>query len=256
MADDYAVIGGDASYITKQGEALAAKILASKGTLTFTRARVGNGSLPGEMTPYLMTDCNGYICDAKIEGVTNPYEGQVCLGVQLTSIGLPAGIDITNLAIMAEDPDTGGEVCYCYVALHTKPQWVRPDKESVNTLARFLVFILVSGVQIVDAWINPDVLITFDQMETYFETIVRPACFEDAKYYVDFIHNLNYPGDPDMEEHPWLQRSIRSLWDMVNKLLELFNGQGSAPFYWDVGIIEGWEIEEGVINLTDGRVEC
>jgi len=247
---DYAVIGDDASFITQQGEALAAKILAAKGTLTFTRAQVGTGPMPEGMTPYLMTGCNGYVCDAKIEGVTNPYDGQVCLGVQITSIGLPEGIDITNIAIMAEDPDTGNEVCYNYVSLHKEPQWVRPEKESVNTLARFLIFILVSGIQIVEAMINPDVLITFDQMENYFEKIVRPACFDDARHYVDFIHNL------DIEAHPWLKRSLQALQDMVNKLLEMFNGQGSAPFYWDIGIEYGWEIEKGVINLTDGRLEC
>jgi len=56
---DYTVIGNDASYITQQGEALAAKILATKGTLRFTRAQVGTGDMPEGMTPYLMTGCNG-----------------------------------------------------------------------------------------------------------------------------------------------------------------------------------------------------
>jgi len=247
---DYTVIGDDASFITREGEILTVKILASKGVLRFTRAQVGSGPMPEGMTPYQMTGCNGYVCDAKIEGVTNPFDGEVCLGVQLSSIGLPEGLDVTNIAVMAEDVETGGEACYCYFALHQKPQPIRPEGESVNTLARFLIFILVSGVQLVEAVINPDCLITRDQMEGYFEMIVRPACLADAQHYVDFIHNV------DAEAHPWLKQSMQSLRSEVDKLMEMFNGSGSAPFYWDLGVPEGWEIEKGVINLAQNRVEC
>jgi hypothetical protein len=247
MADH--IIGNDASYLTKDGEALVAKLMASKTKLLLTGVQVGTGDMPTGAIPYNMTGANGYACEAMIEGVTNPSDGKSMIGVQLTSIGLPGGLNVTNLAIMAEDPDKG-EICYNYISLHQHPQWIRPERESVNTLARFLCYIEVSGVPIVEAMINPDVLITYDQMEAYAIKVIWPKALEDAKYYVDMIHNL------DIEAHPWLRRYLDSLQKSIDKLMEMFNGQGSAPFYWDIGITSGWEIEKGVINLADGRVEC
>ncbi|MCL2644088.1 MAG: hypothetical protein FWD51_01345 [Betaproteobacteria bacterium] len=246
---DYTIIGKDASYPTKQGEALIAKLMASKGTLELTNVQVGTGDMPESMIPYEMTGANGYICDAMIEGVTNPCDGQSMIGIQLTSIGLPEGANVTNLAIMARDPELG-EICYNYVSLHEHPQWIRPDRESVNTLARFLVYILVSGIPIVEAVINPDVLITYDQMEAYTIKVIWPKAFEDAQYYVDQVHNL------DIEAHPWLRKYMKTLEDKLDKIMEMFNGQGSTPFFWDPTITIGWEVEEGVINLAENRVEC
>ena len=246
---DYEIIGKDASYVTRDGEALIAKLMASKNKLELVEVQVGDGDMPEGKTPYDMTGANNYIVDAQIEGVTNPLDGQAAIGVQLTSIGFPEeGKDVTNLAVMAKDPDKG-KICYCYVSLHLKPQWVRPERESINTLARFLIYFFVSGIPIVEAMIHPDVLLTFDQLEEYTVKIIWPKALEEAKYYVDYVHNL------DIEAHPWLRKYLKSLEDQIAEILKMFGGQGSTNFFFDFTALTGLQLTRGVWNTAANRIE-
>jgi len=129
MAQLYA----DGSYLTEKGKALIAKLLASKGQLTFTKVTVGSGTVPEGLTPEKMTNLAHYEMDGMIAAIDNPQSGEVSVVAQVISLGLEQGFNATELMLWAADPDEG-----------------------VNKLATFTLITVVSGVALVSAIIHPD----------------------------------------------------------------------------------------------------
>jgi hypothetical protein len=240
----------DGAYLTQSGEALIAKILAQKGGLRFMGVGVGNGDIQEGHSPYNAIEPNGYLMDAEIEYVTNPVNGTAQVGIQISSIGVEYGFYITNLVLYAEDPESG-KVAYAYFAQHEHPQWIRPEGEAVNSFARFELAIIVSGVQLLRADINPNVFITRDQMEIYFETEVRPLCLADAIKYVEKEHNK----DPNPLAHPDIRRGVRSNTNRLEEIEKILNGQGSSSFFYDFVDILDVDLQKGVWNEELNRLE-
>ena len=61
----------DGSYLTEKGNALIGKLLASEGTLKFTKVTAGDGSIPSGKSPEGMTELGNYVTDGLIASVSS-----------------------------------------------------------------------------------------------------------------------------------------------------------------------------------------
>lgn len=149
----------DGSYGSLTGVALLGKILAGRCGMKYTRAAVGKGTIPDDMTPKAMTGCADYVMDAKIAAVTNPVDGECQVTVQIKSDDVETGFYLTNIVLFAEDPDEG-DVAYTYLSLENEPEWIRPASSIVGKLATFDLIAVVGDVDAVEANIDPDAVAT------------------------------------------------------------------------------------------------
>lgn len=161
-----AVTYADGSYITRQGTDLIAKLLASRGELRFTRATVGDGTVPEGKTPEEMTDLAHYRKDGMIAAIENPGTGEASVAIQVNSEELDEGINCTEIVLWAEDPDLG-EIAYTYFALAQHPEWIRPETDPVQKLATFTLITIVSQVALVSAEIHPDAFAKASDLAKY-----------------------------------------------------------------------------------------
>lgn len=149
----------DGSYGSMSGIALIAKVLAGRCRMKYTRAALGKGVIPDDMTPKTMTGCADYVMDAMIAEVSNPVDGECQVTVQIKSDNVEKGFYATNIVLFAEDPDEG-EVPYTYLSLENEPEWIRPASSIVGKLATFDIIAAVGDVDVVEAVIDPDALMT------------------------------------------------------------------------------------------------
>lgn len=149
----------DGSYGSLSGVALIAKVLAGRCRMKYTRAAVGKGTIPDDMTPKTMTGCADYVMDAIIAEVSNPVNGECQVTIQIKSDKVEKGFYATNIVLFAEDPDDG-EVPYTYLSLENEPEWIRPASSIVGKLATFDIIAAVGDVDVVEAVIDPDALMT------------------------------------------------------------------------------------------------
>ena len=102
----------------------------------------------------------------------NPGSGEVRVSIQVSSLGVSVGFFVKEIGIFATDPDLG-EILYAYVSMPDKPQWIRPEGASINTLAIFDVYVAVSRAAEVTAQICPSAMVhisDFESYKTYVET--------------------------------------------------------------------------------------
>jgi hypothetical protein len=241
------ILGGQIASITQDGEALIAELIAAKQPIEFTRAQIGGGPMPEGQQPYTMTGASGYVMEAMIEGASNPRRGFSVVGIQVSSLDVLDGFGATNVALMAQHG--ASEICYAYLSLHDHPEWIYPDESGTNKLARFLLGVEVRSVPIVNAVINPDVLITFEQMQSYFINTVLPVCLSEIQRVVYEEH------DPDPEAHEPLQALLRRLSNRIDAIEKLYGGRVSQDFLFDFMNLTGIQLDQGVYNIALRRIE-
>ena len=154
----------DGCYGSLKGIALIAKVLAGRCKMHYTRVAVGKGVIPEDMTPKTMTEPAEYVMDAVISSVTNPVDGECQVSVQINSANVETGFYATGLLLYAEDPDEG-EVPYTYLVLEGEPEWIRPASSIVGKLAFFDIIAAVGDIDKVSATIDPDALVTHEELE-------------------------------------------------------------------------------------------
>lgn len=154
----------DGSYGSLAGVTLLGKVLAGRCGMRYTRAAVGNGTIPDGETPKTMSGPAGYVMDAQISGVTNPVDGECQVTVQIKSDNVETGFYCTGIVLYAEDPDEG-EVPYTYLCLENEPEWIRPASSIVGKLATFDLIAAVGDVDLVVANIDPDSIVTYSMAE-------------------------------------------------------------------------------------------
>lgn len=162
----------DCAVITNLGHALLGKVLAGKSGIHFTRASVGDGVISEGKSPEELTELVHEIKAGDISGVDNPGSGEVRVSIQVSSLGVSVGFFVKEIGIFATDPDLG-EILYAYVGMPDKPQWIRPEGASINTLAIFDVYVAVSRAAEVTAQICPSAMVhisDFESYKTYVET--------------------------------------------------------------------------------------
>lgn len=156
----------DGSYLTEKGNALIGKLLATEGTLKFTKVTAGDGSIPSGRSPESMTALGNYVTDGLIASVGSSGTGEASVVVQISSIDLAQGFSCTELGLWAEDPDEG-DILYAYLCLQQHPEWIRADADAVNKLATFTIVTIVKNVALVTAIINPEAFATMDDLAKY-----------------------------------------------------------------------------------------
>lgn len=156
----------DGSYLTEKGNALIGKLLATEGTLKFTKVTAGDGSIPSGKSPESMTALGNYVTDGLIASVGSSGTGEASVVVQISSIDLAQGFSCTELGLWAEDPDEG-DILYAYLCLQQHPEWIRADADAVNKLATFTIVTIVKNVALVTAIINPEAFATMDDLAKY-----------------------------------------------------------------------------------------
>ena len=154
----------DGCYGSLKGIALIAKVLAGRCKMHYTRVAVGKGVIPEDMTPKTMTEPAEYVMDAVISSVTNAVDGECQVSVQINSANVETGFYATGLLLYAEDPDEG-EVPYTYLVLEGEPEWIRPASSIVGKLAFFDIIAAVGDIDKVSATIDPDALVTHEELE-------------------------------------------------------------------------------------------
>lgn len=154
----------DGCYGSLKGIALIAKVLAGRCKMHYTRVAVGKGVIPEDMTPKTMTEPAEYVMDAVISSVTNPVDGECQVSVQINSANVETGFYATGLLLYAEDPDEG-EVPCTYLVLEGEPEWIRPASSIVGKLAFFDIIAAVGDIDKVSATIDPDALVTHEELE-------------------------------------------------------------------------------------------
>ena len=156
----------DGSYLTEKGNALIGKLLATEGTLKFTKVTAGDGSIPSGRSPESMTTLGNYVTDGLIASVESSGTGEASVVVQISSIDLAQGFSCTELGLWAEDPDEG-DILYAYLCLQQHPEWITADAAAVNKLATFTIVTIVKNVALVTAIINPEAFATMDDLAKY-----------------------------------------------------------------------------------------
>lgn len=156
----------DCAVITNLGHALLGKVLAGKSGIHFTRASVGDGVISEGKSPEELTELVHEIKAGDISGVDNPGSGEVRVSIQVSSLGVSVGFFVKEIGIFATDPDLG-EILYAYVGMPDKPQWIRPEGASINTLAIFDVYVAVSRAAEVTAQICPSAMVHISDFESY-----------------------------------------------------------------------------------------
>lgn len=150
----------DGSYQCLPGPALIAKVLAGRCKMNYTRAAVGQGTIPADISPKTLTEPPDYVMDAKIAAVTNPVDGECQVTVQINSSDVETGFYAMGILLYAEDPDLG-EVPYTYLKLEDGLEWIRPASSAVGKLATFDLIAAVGAVDAVSANIDPDAIATY-----------------------------------------------------------------------------------------------
>ena len=152
----------DGSYLTQQGIELIAKLLASNGSLTFTKATIGSGTLPAGIAPDTMTDLVNYEAVGMISSVIHSGN-EAAIIVQVSSTGLTVGFSASELMLYADDPDVG-EIAYTYLVLADRPEWIRPEDDPITKIASFTLIAVVGNVAEVKAIIDPDAFASADAL--------------------------------------------------------------------------------------------
>lgn len=158
----------DGSYGSVTGLTLLGKVLAGRCSMKYTKAAVGNGTIPDGKTPKTMTGPAGYVMDAKIASITNPVNGECQVTLQIRSDDVETGFYATNIVLYAEDPDEG-DVPYTYLSLENEPEWIRPASSIVGKLATFDLIAAVGDVDAVTAIIDPEAVATVACVEELIE---------------------------------------------------------------------------------------
>lgn len=209
----------DGSYITKQGTALIAKVLASDGQtgLHITKATVGKGQLPSDTAPGDMTALADEVMEGRIASLENNNNGEVSIVVQVASA--QTAFVLTEIGLWAEDPDLG-EILYTYVVLKESPEVIRAAEAAVNKLAVFTIVTIVDSVALVSVEINQDSFVSKDEVENIVNTIL-----------VDYVPN---PHTHEISE--------------INVLQEQLSTKATTALYLVEIPTEGWS--EGTDQYT------
>lgn len=225
----------DGSYLTEKGNALIGKLLASEGTLKFTKVTAGDGSIPSGKSPEGMTELGNYVTDGLIASVSSSATGEASVVVQISSIDLAQGFSCTELGLWAEDPDEG-DILYAYLYLQQHPEWIRADADAVNKLATFTIVTIVKNVALVTAVINPDAFATMADLANY--------------ALIGHGHEIS--------DIAGLQEILDDYGDEIDLLSDLISGDmpGGITFSADFATLSNVTIIDGVWNQTARLIEA
>ena len=147
------------TFITRKGLNLITKLVAAKGTLSFSRAAVGTGKPPEGYSPDSMISLSSYKMDAEIADY-GIQEDKAYVTMQVSSDQVEEGFLLTEVGLYATDPDEG-EILYAYMDISTDPTYIYANGSANRTkYAEFTLYVLVGTVEKVTAAVTSGSIIT------------------------------------------------------------------------------------------------
>lgn len=160
MANENA-IQATGTFVTRKGLSLITKLVATKGTLSFSRGAVGVGRPPEGYSPDSMIALSSYKMDAEIADY-GVQDDRAFVTLQISSDQVAEGFLLTEVGLYATDPDEG-EVLYAYMDISTDPTYIYANGSATRTkFAEFTLYVLIGTVERVTAAVTPGSIITKD----------------------------------------------------------------------------------------------
>ena len=128
--------------LTNLGSAYLAKCMANKTGVTFTKIKVGNGSIPGGQTGQTTTDLYGFKKEVEILA-KEQVDTALKLTLLLNNLDVAAGFYVKEMGIYIQDDD-GKEKLYWYIN-KDNPSYL-PDKNTPSN-HRYNLYLEVTPVE-------------------------------------------------------------------------------------------------------------
>lgn len=153
------------AYLTSAGLAVLNKVIAAKGTLTFTKAELGSGVVTGEAACRARTSLANKVTDASLVSVD--FEGgEAVITTQYSNAGLGTGFFVNEIGIYVKDPTTSNSVLYCYVTFGDNPDWIAPAS-SAQYVRTYDVVTIISSAASVAITASPSAMVTQKEFDEY-----------------------------------------------------------------------------------------
>ena len=169
-----------AAYLTTAGVMVLNKVMASHGSLRFTKAELGDGECTSEAECRARTSLKKKVADAIFAGAR--FEGgEAKLTVQYINTNLETGFFVDEIGIYVQDPDTSEQVLYCYATFGDTPDWIAPKTSAIYTRS-YDITTIISNVDSVQVNISPSALIdnqTFNDALNYVNTALKAIAIEN-----------------------------------------------------------------------------
>ena len=207
--------------LTNLGSAYLAKCMANKTGVTFTKIKVGNGSIPGEKTGQTTTDLYGFKKEVEILA-KEQVDTAIKLTLLLNNLDVVAGFYVKEMGIYIQDGDE--EKLYWYIN-KDNPSYL-PDKNTPSN-HRYNLYLEVTPV------------------ETTVVNFTGQDLLADKKYVDDSIKNFQTENNAVIEN---LRNTINTKLTKGN----LPAGIPDAKAFYD--LIEkgyGAELDENLFYLND-----
>lgn len=157
------------AYLTSAGLSVLNKIIAAKGTLTFTKAELGSGKVTGEAACRARTSLVSKVTDASLVSVA--YEGgEAVVTTQYSNAGRGTGFFVNEIGIYVKDPTSSNSVLYCYVTFGDNPDWIAPAS-SAQYVRTYDVVTIISSAASVQVQASPSAMVTQKEFDEYARTI-------------------------------------------------------------------------------------
>lgn len=171
--------------ITQSGKALLTKELANKETLMFTRLAIGDGLISNEQKLSDMKTMSHEVLSLPVQKYTWNKSDAVILTAQYTSKDFTSTIQYRELAVFADDPDTG-EILFCY-GYADNPEELLPNG-SVGGIEKVIEAVIPIKEDVnIAAYIQADTAISYAD---YSELIRK----------VDYSYNLSTDNKRRLDE--------------------------------------------------------
>lgn len=266
-------MGYETCVTTKGWELLGELIAAASGPgempmLQFLRVKYGKGILPAGVDPKDLDDVLVHVADGTstkpiVEVIRRPDgSAEKCVISMVVEYAsgkrMPEGFispaDITEPFYLSEftvmTSDTQGkEIAFLRGDLVDCAMLITPFSQGALDVRQFQIEVIITDELEVSISFRPLAWLTAEDMYEYDEKVIQKKV--DAK----IIREIYEVHDPDEEAHEPLRRRIVSLEGLVADLLKMFNGQGSASFFFDFGSLAGLKLMQGVWNVAEKRIE-
>lgn len=201
--------------ITKAGKALLSKQLASKATLNFTRLAIGDGEISADQKLSDLTAMSHEVLSIPVQKYKWNRQDSVILTGQYNSTDFTSSIMYRELAVFAEDPDSG-DVLFCYGYADT-PDELLPNG-SVGGIEKVIEAVIPIKEDVnIAAYIQADTAISYAD---YSELIKK----------VDFSYSLCQENKARLDA---LEPRVAKNESDILKLFAKFNGlENRAMIIW------------------------
>lgn len=191
--------------ITQGGKALLTKQLANKETLMFTRLAIGDGEISDEQKLSDMMDMSHEVLSLPVQKCTWNKQDAVILTAQYTSREITSVIQYRELAVFADDPETG-EILFCY-GYGDQPEELLPNG-AVGGIEKVIEAVIPIKEDVnISAYIQADTAISYAD---YAELIRK----------VDYSYNLSTDNKRRLDE---LEPLVAKIISDIAKLFAKYN---------------------------------